>query len=289
MTQYKDKAGRSDSSERISTGLLAYPVLMACDILLYSADEVPVGEDQKQHVELSRDIAQRFNHLFGETFVVPEPVIPEVGARIMGFDDPTRKMAKSYENTFAAILVKMVDEPKVIERTIKRAVTDSGNEIVFSEDPAKAGVNNLLGIYQVITGKDRRSRWRPTSPSARGYGDLKSAVAEVVIEELRPIRERYNEIMDDAAELDRVLAKGAERAGAVANAKLREMKERMGLCPAGRWDMNGPYYPSLEEVERLADQGNMVPVYREVSADLETPVSAYIKVARPPYSFLLES
>lgn len=231
MTQYKDKTARPDSGERISAGLLAYPVLMACDILLYSADEVPVGEDQKQHVELSRDIAQRFNHLFGETFVLPEAVIPEVGARVMGFDDPTRKMSKSHEHV-RGHLVKMVDEPKEIERTIRRAVTDSGNEIVFSDDPAKAGVNNLLGIYQVITAESPE-RIEAEFADARGYGDLKSAVADAVITELTPIRERYNRIMDDPAELDRLLARGAERARAVAEAKLGEMKERMGLVLPG--------------------------------------------------------
>lgn len=215
--------------ERISTGLLAYPVLMACDILLYSADEVPVGDDQKQHVELTRDIAQRFNHRFGETFVVPEAVIPEVGARVMGFDNPRNKMSKSYEH-IRGHLVKMIDPPKEIERTIKRAVTDSGNEIVFSDDPEKAGVNNLLGIYQVITSKTA-AEVEADFADARGYGDLKSAVAETVIQELAPIRRRYQEIMDDPAELDRILAYGAERARESADAKLREMKERIGLAP----------------------------------------------------------
>ncbi len=227
MTQYKDKSVRADSGERISAGLLDYPVLMAGDILLYSADEVPVGEDQKQHVELSRDIAQRFNHQFGETFVIPEPVIPEVGARVMGFDDPSKKMSKSHEH-IRGHLVKMVDEPKEIERTIKRAVTDSGNEIVFSDDPEKAGVNNLLGIYKVITGK-ATAQVEGDFVNAKGYGDLKKAVAEVVIEELAPIRDRYNEIISDPAELDRILARGAAQARAVADPKLREMKERIGL------------------------------------------------------------
>jgi tryptophanyl-tRNA synthetase len=227
MTQYKDKAERASSDERISAGLLDYPVLMAGDILLYSADEVPVGEDQKQHVELSRDIAQRFNNMFGETFVVPKPVIPEVGARVMGFDDPSKKMSKSYEGV-RGHLVKMIDEPKEIERTIKRAVTDSGNEIVVSGDPEKAGVNNLLGIYKVITGKTT-AQVEADFASARGYGDLKKAVADVVIEELAPIRQRYDEIMSDPVELDRILAKGAEQARAVADPKLREMKERIGL------------------------------------------------------------
>lgn len=249
MTQYKAKvvheqkrigspASREEEArtlvatrpdERISTGLLAYPVLMACDILLYSAEEVPVGDDQKQHVELTRDIAQRFNHRFGETFIVPDAVIPEVGARVMGFDNPRNKMSKSYEH-IRGHLVKMIDPPKEIERTIKRAVTDSGNEIVFSDDPEKAGVNNLLGIYQVITSKTA-AEVEADFADARGYGDLKSAVAETVIQELAPIRRRYQEIMDDPAELDRILAYGAERARESADAKLREMKDRIGLAP----------------------------------------------------------
>ena len=237
MTQYKDKAGQADSSQRISVGLFNYPVLMAGDILLYSADEVPVGEDQRQHVELSRDIAQRFNHLFGETFVVPEPVIPEVGAKIMGFDNPIKKMSKSYEH-MGGHLVKMIDEPKVIERTIKQAVTDSGNEIVFSESPEKAGVNNLLTIYKVITGRSVQEV-EGDFAHARGYGDLKAAVTEVVVQELDPIRRRYNEIMSNPSELDRILSVGSERARTLADAKVADVKDRMGfVAPLGttnRW------------------------------------------------------
>ncbi len=186
MTQYKDKSSKQES---ISTGLFDYPVLMAADILLYDADEVPVGEDQKQHVELTRDIAERFNRLYGETFVVPEPVIPAVGARVMGLDDPTVKMSKSYSH-IRGHAVRMLDEPKEIERSIMRAVTDSGNEISFSNDPAKAGVNNLLGIYKAITGKSVEETEHDFT-DARGYGDLKRRVAEVVIAELTPIRERH--------------------------------------------------------------------------------------------------
>ncbi|MEM9599344.1 MAG: tryptophan--tRNA ligase, partial [Acidobacteriota bacterium] len=150
MTQYKDKAAKQ---ERIDSGLLTYPVLQAADILLYDAHEVPVGEDQKQHIELARDIAQRFNHLYGETFVVPEPKIAAHGARIMGFDDPTSKMSKSAAGQSHA--VRLTDSDKAIEKVIKRAVTDSGNEIVFSDDPEKAGVLNLLTVYQLMTDKSR--------------------------------------------------------------------------------------------------------------------------------------
>ena len=150
MTQYKDKVSQQES---LLTGLLDYPVLMAADILLYDAHEVPVGEDQKQHVELTRDIAQRFNRIYGETFTVPEPVIPEIGARIMGLNDPMVKMSKSYSH-IRGHAVNVIDDPKEIERSIKRAVTDSGNEVRFSDEPEKAGVNNLLGIYKAITNKN---------------------------------------------------------------------------------------------------------------------------------------
>lgn len=224
MTQYKDKASKQES---VSTGLLDYPVLMASDILLYDAHEVPVGEDQKQHVELARDIAQRFNHLFGETFVVPEPVIPEAGARIMALNDPTVKMSKS-EAHVRGHAVRMLDEPAEIERAFRRAVTDSGKEIRFSDDPEKAGVNNLLEIYRVVTGKGKEEV-EADFANAPGYSHLKQRVAEVVIEALRPIRERYHALMRDPAELDRLLARGAEQARAVAEPKLREVKRRMGL------------------------------------------------------------
>ena len=229
MTQYKDKAGGRES---VSTGLLDYPVLMAGDILLYDAHEVPVGDDQRQHVELTRDIAQRFNHQFGETFTVPQAVIPQVGARVMGLNDPTVKMSKSYAH-IRGHAVRMLDDPAEIERTFKRAVTDSGNEIRFSDDPERAGVNNLLGIYKVVTGRTEAES-EADFASARGYGDLKARVAEVVIEELAPIRERYYELMDDVAELDRLLARGAEQARAVAGAKMDVIRSRVGLTlPAG--------------------------------------------------------
>ena len=229
MTQYKDKAGGRES---VSTGLLDYPVLMAGDILLYDAHEVPVGDDQRQHVELTRDIAQRFNHQFGETFTVPQAVIPEIGARVMGLNDPTVKMSKSFAH-IRGHAVRMLDDPKEIERTFKRAVTDSGNEIRFSDDPERAGVNNLLGIYKVVTGRTEAES-EADFATARGYGDLKARVAEVVIEELAPIRERYYELMDDVAELDRLLARGAEQARAVAGAKMDVIRSRVGLTtPAG--------------------------------------------------------
>ena len=228
MTQYKDKASEQES---VSTGLLDYPVLMAADILLYDAHEVPVGDDQRQHVELARDIAQRFNHLHGDTFVVPEAVIPEVGARVMGLNDPAAKMSKTHSDV-RGHAVGMLDEPKEIERSFKRAVTDSGTEIRFSDDPGKAGVNNLLGIYKVVTGKSRTDVEADFADAA-GYGELKARVAEVVVAELTPIRERYDELMQDVAELDRLLAQGAERAAEVSMPKLREVKRRVGLVLPG--------------------------------------------------------
>jgi tryptophanyl-tRNA synthetase len=229
MTQFKDKATRQES---VLTGLLDYPVLMAGDIIFYDADEVPVGEDQKQHVELARDIAQRFNALYNvDFFVVPQPVIPKVGARIMGLDDPTVKMSKSLSDK-RGHAIRMLDEPDEIMYAFKRAVTDSGREIRFSDDPEKAGVNNLLGIYQAITGQDNAAV-EADFANARGYGDLKVGVAEVVIETLRPIQARYRELMDDTAELDRLLAYGAEQARAVSQPKVDEMKQIMGLVVPG--------------------------------------------------------
>lgn len=224
MTQFKEKSAERES---VSTGLLDYPVLMACDILLYDADEVPVGDDQRQHVELSRDIAMRFNRLYGETFVIPRAVIPETGARVMGLNDPTVKMSKSFSHV-RGHAIRILDEPKEIERSIMRAVTDSGSEIAFSDDPEKAGVNNLLGIYKAITGGTSAQVERDFA-DARGYGDLKRRVAETVVSELAPIRERYYELMDDVAELDRLLAAGADRARAVSEPKLDEMKRRVGF------------------------------------------------------------
>lgn len=225
MTQYKDKAAKQES---ILTGLLDYPVLMAGDIIFYDADEVPVGDDQKQHVELARDIAQTFNHRYEEDFFkIPAPSIPKAGARVMGLDDPTRKMSKSYAH-IRGHAVRILDEDKEIMRSFKKAVTDSDNEIVFSDDPAKAGVRNLLGIYQAITGKDEEGVLADFA-DARGYGDLKVRVGEAVIAEVAPIRERHKELMNDPAELDRLMAQGAAQAEAVSQPKVDKMKEIMGL------------------------------------------------------------
>ncbi|MDA8019150.1 MAG: tryptophan--tRNA ligase [Thermoanaerobaculia bacterium] len=228
MTQFKDKSARQGGKQdSIGTGLLTYPVLQAVDILLYDPDEVPVGEDQKQHIELARNVAARFNHQFGEMFVLPEARIAEVGARIMGFDDPTAKMSKSIGGRYHA--VGLTDSDQEIEKTIKRAVTDSGNEIAFSDEPEKAGVNNLLTVYRMMTDKSP-DECLADFADARGYGDLKKRVAEFVVEGVRPIRERYFELMDDPVELDRLLEIGAARARAVAEPKLLHVKERMGFA-----------------------------------------------------------
>jgi tryptophanyl-tRNA synthetase len=248
MTQFKTKA---EQRESVSTGLLDYPVLQAADILLYDTDEVPVGEDQKQHVELARDIAQRFNYLYGETFVLPRAVIPESGARIRAFNDPSRKMSKS-EAHVRGHAVQLIDEPDEIRRVIRRAVTDAGREIVFSDAPEKAGVNNLLEIYELLTGQGRpeiEARF-----AGRGYAALKREVAEVVIEALRPIRERYHGLMSDPAELDRILAAGAGRARAVAEPKMQEIRHKIGFVPAAgaarRERVLAPGYGGVDVAER---------------------------------------
>ena len=224
MTQFKDKSAKQ---ETILTGLLDYPVLMAADILFYDTHDVPVGEDQKQHVELARNIAERFNHHYGETFIVPEPVIPQVGARIMGLDDPTVKMSKS-SGSVKGHAINLLDDPKEIERAVMRAKTDSGSEIRFSKDPAKAGVNNLLTIYQALTGKSNDAV-EADFANARGYGDLKKAVAEVVITTTEPIRARHREIISDKGELERLMRLGAEKARAICEPRLRDVKAKMGL------------------------------------------------------------
>ena len=222
MTQFKDKAqkGGADSA---SVGLYDYPVLQAADVLLYNAHLVPVGEDQRQHLELMRTLARRFNGLYGETFVVPEPMILDVGARVMALDDPTSKMSKSAPTP--AGYVELLDEPDVIRRKIRRAKTDSGSEVVAA--PEKPAITNLLNIYAGLTGfpvPEIEARYR-----GRGYGDLKKDLAEVVVDALSPIRERALELLDDPKELDDLLEYGAEKASEVAHATLREAWTRMGL------------------------------------------------------------
>jgi tryptophanyl-tRNA synthetase len=224
MTQYKDKSAKQES---VGMGLLDYPVLMAADILLYQTDFVPVGEDQKQHVELTRDIAQRFNHLYGEVLNMPAATIPKIGARVMGFDDPTVKMSKSIaaEQKFHA--VGLLDTPDQIWAVVKRATTDSGKEIVFSEDPAKAGVNNLLGIYQALTGQTQAEI--ENHFEGKLYGALKREVADVIIDALQPIQARYADLMQEPQTLDAILKHSAAQAAAMAEPTLRRVKEAMGV------------------------------------------------------------
>lgn len=225
MTQYKSKTAQLES---VSTGLLDYPVLQAADILLYDANEVPVGEDQQQHVELTRDIAQRFNRMYGETFVIPEPILPPSGARILALNDPARKMSKS-ESGIRGHAVLLTDEPDEIRRTFRRAVTDSGRNIRFSDDPEKIGVNNLLEIYQLFSGLSKSAI--EDNFEGKGYSKLKEEVAEVVIEALQPIREKYHLLLSDLAELHQILADGAARAAAVSETKLSEIKHKVGFLP----------------------------------------------------------
>ena len=221
MTQFKEKS--AVLKEQVSVGLFDYPALMAADILLYRTNEVPVGEDQKQHVELTRDVAQRFNNIYGETFVLPQPVIPDVGARIMGLDDPTKKMSKS--NDAPNHSIKLLDPPDVIRAKIMRATTDSLKEIRFDE--SRPGINNLLTIYHVFTGQSRKEI--EARFEGKGYGDLKKALAEVIIEGLRSLQERYQSLAKETGHIDGVLKEGAGKARPLAEKMLAEVKEKVGL------------------------------------------------------------
>ena len=224
MTQFKDKTAGAEG-ESIGVGLFDYPVLMAADILLYRADAVPVGEDQKQHVELTRDVAERFNHAFGKTFVVPEPIIRTEGGRVMSLDDPAKKMSKSAgsENSYIALM----DAPDVIRRKIRRAVTDSGTEV--RGGPDKPALTNLLDIYAILSRDsvpEIEQRYR-----GKGYADFKADLAEVVVEALAPIQERIRELEADKSYTLEVLKTGAERAEAIAGRTLAKVRERVGLVP----------------------------------------------------------
>jgi tryptophanyl-tRNA synthetase len=221
MTQFKEKSAQQ--REQVSVGLFDYPSLMAADILLYDTDVVPVGEDQKQHVELARDAAQRFNAIYGETFVLPEPLIPDVGARIMGLDDPTKKMSKSEDNPGHAI--NLLDAPDTIRAKIMRATTDSLRDIRFDE--SRPGIFNLLTIYQIFAGGSRQEI--EARFEGKGYSDFKKALAEVVVEGLRPLQTRYQELTADPATIDSILAEGASRARPIAERTLKRVKEKVGL------------------------------------------------------------
>ena len=224
MTQFKDKTGGGEG-ESIAVGLFDYPVLMASDILLYRADEVPVGEDQKQHVELTRDLAERFNNAFGKTFVVPQPVIPSVGARVMALDDPTKKMSKSAGS--ANGYIALTDSPDVMRRKVKRAVTDSGSDVRAGAD--KPALTNLLGIYSVLSGESVEAI--VARYEGRGYADFKSDLGEVVVDALTPIQARIRELEADKSLTLEVLREGAERAEAIAARTLAKARERVGLVP----------------------------------------------------------
>ncbi|MFH1143388.1 MAG: tryptophan--tRNA ligase [Candidatus Eisenbacteria bacterium] len=220
MTQFKEKAARR---EQVSVGLFDYPALMAADILLYETDIVPVGEDQRQHLELTRDVAQRFNARFGPLFKVPRPAVVPVGARIMALDDPRQKMSKSESRPGQALF--LLDSPDEIGAKILRATTDSGREIRFDEN--RPGVNNLLVIYESLTGEPRariEERF-----AGKGYADLKRDLAERVVETLRPIQERYRQWSGDPAGLERLLGEGAARVLPIAERTLARVKERLGL------------------------------------------------------------
>jgi tryptophanyl-tRNA synthetase len=223
MTQFKDKSAKQ--RELVSAGLFFYPVLMAADVLAYRANEVPVGDDQRQHIELMRDIAIRFNERFGELLVVPEGRYAEVGARIMDLQDPTSKMSTTGGTPQGTVLV--LDDPKVVTKKVKSAVTDSGSDVRRSPD--KPGITNLIDILSVIRGVAPGEVEREFDGG--GYGAFKGAVAEAVVEYLRPLRERYHEMRADDAEIERALAAGADRARAISSGTLAEVRHAMGVGP----------------------------------------------------------
>lgn len=228
MTQFKDKSSKPNAN--VNAGLYTYPVLMAADILLYNADLVPVGDDQKQHLEITRDIASRFNHRYSDTFVIPEPHIPERGARIMDLQEPLSKMGKS--DSGATGRVHLIDEPNVIMKKFKSAVTDSGKEVIFSEDDEKAGIRNLLVIHSELSGtpiEDIVNKYQ-----GQGYADFKKEVAEVVIETLTPIREKYNDLMNNKDYLMDMLKKGADNAQRKAYKTLSKVYRKVGLVAPKR-------------------------------------------------------
>ncbi|HEY0459306.1 MAG TPA: tryptophan--tRNA ligase [Pyrinomonadaceae bacterium] len=222
MTQFKDKG--KGNAERAGVGLFTYPVLMAADILLYQTNLVPVGKDQKQHLELARDLAERFNRDFGETFVVPEPFIPPVGANILSLADPAKKMSKSDENPAGSVF--LLDDAETITKKIKRAVTDSGTTIEF--DDARPAISNLLTIYHLMTGKTPEES--VAHFAGKGYGHFKTELAEAVVEFLRPFQEKAKSYTDE--ELNRILKDGAEKARVIARETLRAVYAKMGIIGA---------------------------------------------------------
>ena len=220
MTQFKDKARERKS---VTAGLFTYPVLMAADILLYDTDVVPVGEDQKQHVELTRDLAERFNKRFGTTFKIPEPLVPTQGGRIMSLTDPLKKMSKSDEDPDSRI--EVLDPPDEIARKLKKAVTDSGREVIYDPEK-KPAISNLMTIYAVFSGKTIEQI--RDAYEGKGYGLFKSDLAEIVVEKLRPVREKYTDLTN-SGEIETILRDGAERAYRISSSKIKEAKQKVGL------------------------------------------------------------
>ena len=225
MTQFKDKSQKH--ADNVNAGLFTYPSLMAADILLYQADLVPVGVDQKQHLELCRNIAERFNGLYSPTFTVPDPYIPKTGAKIMSLQDPSKKMSKSDENVNGCVYV--LDTPDVIMRKFRRAVTDSDACVRYEE--GKDGVNNLMGIYSCVTGKSYEEI--EAEFEGKGYGDFKTAVGEAVIEHIKPIQEKFRQYMDDKAYLSKCYTEGAEKAERIARRTLSKVMRKIGFVARG--------------------------------------------------------
>ncbi len=225
MTQYKDKSKKVSDQESIGSGLLMYPVLMAADILIYQANYVPVGDDQRQHVELTRDIAQRFNYLYGEVFTIPEAIIRKSGARIMSLTRPENKMSKSDEDADGCL--NLLDSPDDIRRKIKRATTDSQRGIVFDPSPERSGLYNLLTIYKELSGLSEEEIEKHFE--GQGYKALKEELAELVVEKLVPIQQRYAEITEDEHTIQRVLAEGAEKARQVASQTVKAARKAIGM------------------------------------------------------------
>lgn len=227
MTQFKEKS--SKHAENINAGLFTYPALMAADILLFQTDLVPVGVDQKQHLELSRDLATRFNNLYGDTFKIPEPYISKVGAKIMSLQDPTKKMSKSDEDMNASI--SLIDDPDTIIRKFKRAVTDSDAQVRFDQE-MKPGISNLMTIYSSITGMSMEAIQNEFE--GKGYGEFKLKVGEAVVEELRPMHKRFDELSKDKAYIDGIIKKNAETANYLATKTLRKVQKKVGFPPVVR-------------------------------------------------------
>ncbi|WP_434341319.1 tryptophan--tRNA ligase [Motilimonas cestriensis] len=226
MTQFKDKSDKH--SNNVNVGLFSYPVLQAADILIYQADKVPVGEDQKQHLELTRDIATRFNNLYGEVFKVPDPFIPQVGARVMSLQEPTKKMSKSDENPGGYIM--LLDEPKQIEKKLKRAVTDSDEQArIYFDTTEKPGVSNLLTLLSVATGRTIADL--VPDYEDKMYGHLKKDTAEAMVAMIEPIQARFHQIREDQTELDRIMKQGAEKASARTEVTLKAVYDAVGFIP----------------------------------------------------------